>query len=100
RWRWIRYYGEQPAWTHISYHLALKQPANFFHGQIVFVGVVPKESAPANAAHKFLTPYSHWTRRPTAGTDLLITEFLNRINRESLHRSNVLELSGLLIAGA
>lgn len=100
RWRWIRYYGEEPPWTHISYHLALKQPANFFHEQIVFVGVVPKESAPANAAHKFLTPYSRWTGKAMPGTDLLITEFLNRFNREALHRSNVLELSGLLIAGA
>ncbi|MDB6059665.1 MAG: serine/threonine protein kinase [Verrucomicrobiales bacterium] len=100
RWRWIRYYGDKPPWRRISYHLALKQPANFFHGQIVFVGVVPKDSAPAYVTHKVLTPYSHWTGQATAGTEFLITEFLNRLNRESLYRSSVLDLCGLLIAGA
>ncbi len=97
--RWLRYYGQQPHWTRISYHLALKQPANFFHEQLVFIGVMPRDSAPVNAAHKFLTPYSHWTGESTSGTELLITEFLNLLNHESLYRWSRMEMFALLFCG-
>jgi hypothetical protein len=98
---WMRYYGNDPLpWTRMSFEAALKQPPDYFHGQLVFIGVIPRESAPDNVAHKFRTPYSHWTDRSMAGTDLLITEFLNLLNGESLLRSATLEWVTLLLAGA
>ncbi|MGZ4961870.1 MAG: CHASE2 domain-containing protein [Limisphaerales bacterium] len=98
--RWLRYYGQEPPWTRISYRLALKQPANFFHNQLVFIGAIPKESAPPGfLSHKFLTPYSHWTGRSTPGTEALITEFLNLLNHESLYRWPRMEMFALLFCG-
>jgi CHASE2 domain-containing sensor protein len=99
RQRWLRYYGERRTWNRVSYVNALKQPPNFFHGQIVFVGVQPKTLAPDTISHKFKTPYSHWTGECTAGTELLITEFLNLLNQESLIRSTRLDVFTLILAG-
>lgn len=98
--RWLRYYGEHPGWTRVSYVQALKEPANFFHENFVFVGIEPKTLLPESNSHKFLTPYSRWTGECMTGTEMLMTEFLNLLNHEWLGRSARLEFFVLVIAGA
>lgn len=97
--RWLRYYGEHPAWTRINYLHALKEPPNFFHDQIVFVGIEPKTLASGNYVHKYRTPYTHWTGECYPGTEMLMTEFLNLLNHEALRRSARLDFFMLLLAG-
>ena len=97
--RWIRYYGGQLQWQRLSYTEALKEPANFFHEQVVFLGIKPKSLALDDQRHKYRTPYSRWTREPTVATDMLITEFLNLYNHDYLRRSAQLEVFTLLVAG-
>ncbi len=96
--RWLRYYGKEPPWTHLSYSVALKQPANFFRGQIVFIGTQVKTSVADNEPDKFRTPYSRWTGESSAGTEIVIASFLNLTNHEWLRRSAYLEWIGLLLA--
>lgn len=97
--RWLRYYGQQPPWTRISYSLALKQSANFFRGKIVFIGTEPKTSLSDNEPDEFRTPYSRWTGESSAGTEIMITTFLNLMNDQSLRRSTWLEGIVLLVVG-
>ncbi|MDB6059596.1 MAG: c-type lectin fold [Verrucomicrobiales bacterium] len=102
--RWVRYYGQQPPWTHISYSVALKQPPNFFRGQIVFIGTQVKTSVADNEPDEFRTPYSRWTGESSAGTEIIIASFLNLTNHEWLRRSASLDrlvlLLGALVIGA
>lgn len=98
--RWMRYYGQEPPWSHLSYSVALKQPSGFFHDQIIFIGSAPKTSVLDNEQDKFRTPYSRWTGESTAGTELMIASFVNLTNHEWLRRSTTLELWALLCFGS
>ena len=97
--RWVRYYGQEPPWTHVSYTVALQQPTNFFRDQIVFIGTQAKTSVSDSEPDKFRTPYSRWTGESAAGTEIMITSFVNLMNGEWLRRSAPLERVGLLLAG-
>jgi CHASE2 domain-containing sensor protein len=97
--RWIRYYGQETPWTHLSYSVALKQPPGFFRDQIVFIGNAPKTSIADSELDKFRTPYSRWTGEGTAGTEFIITSFVNLLNHEQLRRSAGFEAFMLLFTG-
>jgi hypothetical protein len=77
--RWLRYYGNDDAWTRISYRFALTQPTNYFRNKIVFIGTEPENSLPDSETDKdkFSTPYTRWTGESSGGVEILITEFLN-----------------------
>lgn len=98
--RWLRYYGEDGAWTKLSYRFALSQPTNFYHGQIVFIGTWPKTSLPDGEPDEFSTPYSRWNREATGGVRIMLTSFLNLVNDDWLRRpAGGLELLLLVISG-
>jgi CHASE2 domain-containing sensor protein len=105
--RWLRYYGQNGAWTRISYGHALTRPANYFRDQIVFIGTQPKTSIPGTETDndKFNTPYTRWTEEATGGVEILLTAFLNLLNDDSLQRpAGWMELtifiaSGILLGG-
>jgi CHASE2 domain-containing sensor protein len=100
--RWLRYYGRDGAATRLSYRFALDRPANYFRGQIVFIGTAPETSVPGNEKDKFSTPY---TSESVGGVEILLTSFLNLMNGDWLRRPaggvEVLTLvtSGLLLGG-
>lgn len=97
--RWLRYYGPEPPWKHISYTAALQQPRGHFRDEIVFIGVQPKTSVFDNEPDKFRTPYSRWTGQAEAGTEIIITSFLNLLNGQSLFRSAALDLLVIVFIG-
>jgi CHASE2 domain-containing sensor protein len=103
--RWLRYYGEDGAWTRLSYQYALAQPKNYYRDQIVFIGTWPKTSLPDGETDKFSTPYTIWTGEASGGVVILVTEFLNLINHDSLLRPPgwveflVLAAAGILLGG-
>ena len=84
--RWLRYYGPNGGWPRMSYQYALKQPANYFRDQIVFIGTQPKTSLPDGDPDEFSTPYTRWTGETYGGVEILLAEFLNLLNDESLQR--------------
>jgi CHASE2 domain-containing sensor protein len=103
--RWLRYYGQDGAWTKLSYQFALAQPANYFHNQIVFIGTQPQTSVPDGEADKFRTPYTRWTGESSGGVEILLTSFLNLVNNDWLRRPDwraemlALAISGILFGG-
>jgi CHASE2 domain-containing sensor protein len=99
--RWLRYFGNDGAWTKLSYQFALAQPANYFRDKIVFVGTQPHTSAPNDDEQdKFRTPYTRWTGESEGGVEILITSFLNLLNDDWLRRPSWwMEFSILIVAG-
>jgi CHASE2 domain-containing sensor protein len=95
--RWLRYYGQEPPWRHLSYSVALNQPPEFFHDQIVFIGLQPKTSVADNEPDEFQTPHTRWTGESCAGSEIMITTFVNLLKNESLQRSKPLEASALIV---
>lgn len=84
--RWLRYYGQNGAWTKMSYGYALAQPAGYFRDKIIFIGSHPKTTLADDEVDKFRTPYTRWTGEATGGVEILATLFLNLLNNESLLR--------------
>jgi CHASE2 domain-containing sensor protein len=84
--RWLRYYEPSGSWTRLSYSFALAQPKNYFRDQIVFIGTQPKTSLPDGENDEFCTPYTRWTSESSGGVEILLTEFLNLLNHDSLQR--------------
>ena len=98
--RWLRYYGSSGAWTRMSYQFALAQPTNYFRNQIVFIGTQPKTSLPDGETDEFATPETRWTGEASGGVEILLAEFLNLVNDDSLQRPSAwLEISLLTLAG-
>ena len=98
--RWLRYYGNEGAWTSMSYCFALTQPANYFRDKIVFIGTQPKTSRPENVSDKFSTPYTRWTGEAGGGVEIHVTEFLNLANGDWLRRpAGWIEFMLLAVAG-
>jgi hypothetical protein len=97
--RWLRFYGSEPPWKHISYTAALQQPTGYFRDEIVFIGTQPKTSVSDNEPDKFRTPYFRWTGEAEAGTEIMITSFLNLVNEQSLRRSDRFELIMFVLTG-
>lgn len=84
--RWLRYYGEKPPWTSLSYGYALSEPTNYFRDRIVFIGSYPKTSLPGDETDEFQTPYTLWTDEAAGGVEIMVTTFLNLLNGEWLER--------------
>lgn len=84
--RWLRYYGRDGAWTSLSYQLASMQAPNYFRDRVVFIGNHPENTLPGNERDEFSTPYTRWTGESAGGVDIMITEFLNLLNRDWLER--------------
>ncbi len=98
--RWLRYYGEDGAWTTLSYEYALSQPKGYFHDQIVFIGTQPKTSLPDGEPDEFSVPYTRWTDEASGGVNIMATTFLNLTNHDSLRRTpGWLELAILIGSG-
>jgi hypothetical protein len=98
--RWLRYYGENGSWDHLSYNFAFTQPKNYFRNRIVFIGNQPKTTLPDGETDKFSTPYTRWTGEASGGVEILITSFLNLLNHDWLERpGGGMELGLLLLAG-
>ena len=97
--RWLRYYGRDGAWTHLSYRFALTQPTNFFRDQIVFIGTQPKTSVADGERDKFRTPYTRWTGETTGGVEIMVASFLNLMNGDWLRRP-AWWIEVLVLAGA
>lgn len=103
--RWLRYYGPNGGWTRMSYQYALKQPANYFRDQIVFIGTQPKTSLPDGDPDEFSTPYTRWTGETSGGVEILLSSFLNLLNDESLQRPSawveliLLTATGIFLGG-
>lgn len=105
--RWLRYYGQNGGWSRLSYQYALAQPPNYFRNQIVFIGTQPKTLLPGTETDndKFNTPYTRWTEEASGGVEILLAEFLNDLNHESLQRPAagwelaVLAGAGILLGG-
>lgn len=83
---WLRYYGQHGPWTHLSYRQAMAEPAGYFRNRVVFIGNEPRTSSPDGEADKFNVPYTRWTGETVGGVEILITSFLNLLNREWLDR--------------
>jgi CHASE2 domain-containing sensor protein len=104
--RWLRYYGQDGAWTKLSYQFALQQPANYFRNQIVFIGTQPKASVPDGETDEFRTPYMRWTGESSGGVEIMLTSFLNLMNADWLRRPVwwaemlLLFITGILIGGS
>jgi CHASE2 domain-containing sensor protein len=98
--RWLRYYGQNGGWTHMSYQYALTQPTNYFRDQIVFIGTAPKTLLPNDDPDEFSTPYTRWTNEASGGVEILLTAFLNLLDDDSLQRPVPwIELGLLIVAG-
>jgi len=103
--RWLRFYGPSGPWKRISYQYALTQPTNYFHNQIVFVANWPETPTPDKEDDKFSIPYTLWNRDAVGGVELLLTEFVNLWNGESLLRPawwvelSLFIASGVLLGG-
>lgn len=99
--QWLRYYGPQGGWTTMSYAFALTQPPNYFRDQIVFVGTQPHTSLMDGEEDEFATPYTRWTDESSGGVEILVTEFLNLMNRDWLRRPPwLVEMLLLAVTGA
>jgi CHASE2 domain-containing sensor protein len=98
--RWLRYYGQDGAWTELSYGFALAQPTNYFRNKIVFIGNQPQTSLPDGEPDEFRTPYTRWTGESSGGVEIMITSFLNLVNGDWLRRSAWwIEFATLIVAG-
>jgi CHASE2 domain-containing sensor protein len=98
--RWLRYYGQDGAWTKLSYRFALAQPAGYFHDKIVFIGTQPQTSLPNGEPDEFRTPFTRWTGESSGGVEIMLTSFLNLVNGDWLRRPAWwIELSTLVAAG-
>ena len=103
--RWLRYYGQPAGWTRMSYQYALAQPKNYFRNQIVFIGTGPETLLPHGDPDKFSTPYTRWTGEASGGVEILLAEFLNLSNDDSLQRpaawteGSLLVLAGIFLGG-
>jgi CHASE2 domain-containing sensor protein len=105
--KWLRYYGQDNAWTKLSYQFALTQPANYFRDQIVFIGTEPQSSVPdiGEPEDKFRTPYTRLTGEASGGVEIMLTSFLNLVNGDWLRRPIwwaellALVVSGTLLGG-
>ncbi len=104
--QWLRYYGENGAWTSLSYHLATNQAPSYFHDKIVFIGNKPETPLPDGEQDEFRTPYTRWTKEAVGGVEINATAFLNLVNGEWLRRPTgwvealVLAAAGVLLGGA
>jgi len=103
--QWLRYYGQNGAWTSLSYHQATNQAPNYFHDKFVFIGNKPETPLPDGEKDEYRTPYTRWTREAVGGVEIMATEFLNLINGDWLRRppdwleAMVLVLTGVLVGG-
>ncbi|MEI9962435.1 MAG: CHASE2 domain-containing protein [Limisphaerales bacterium] len=103
--QWLRYYGQNGAWTRLSYRFALTQPTNYFRDKIVFIGNQPKTSLADGEPDEFRAPYARWTGETTGGVDIVITSFLNLKNGDWLRRpagwmeALMLVIVGILLGG-
>ena len=103
--QWLRYYGQNGAWTSLSYHLARNQVPNYFRDKIVFIGNKPETPLPDGEQDEFRTPYTRWTKEAVGGVELIATSFLNLMNGDWLRRAPwwlealVLVVTGLLLGG-
>ncbi len=103
--RWLRYYAQAGPWDSLSFGYALSQPANYFHNRTVFIGTQPETSPPNGDPDKFSTPYTGRTGEASGGVQILLTEFLNLLNHESLLRAPdwmevlTLTMAGVLVGG-
>jgi CHASE2 domain-containing sensor protein len=98
--RWLRYYGQEGAWTKLSYRFALTQPAGYFRNKIIFIGTQPQTTLPDGEPDKFRTPYTRWTGECSGGVEIIITSFLNLVNGNWLRRpAGWIELSTLVVSG-
>lgn len=103
--RWLRYYGQDGAWTKLSYRFVMTQQANYFRNKIVFIGSQPQTSLPDGELDKFHTPYTRWTGESSGGVEIMLTSFLNLVNGDWLRRpawwieSSTLVVAGILLGG-
>lgn len=103
--RWIRYYGEDGAWSRMSYGFALSRPKNYFRDKIVFIGTQPKTTLADGEPDEFSTPYTRWTDEAAGGVEILVAEYLNLTNQDWLERPAgwieivALALCGILVGG-
>lgn len=103
--RWLRYYGQNGGWTRMSYQYALTQPTNYFRDQIVFIGTQPKTLLADGELDEFSTPYTRWTGEASGGVEILLAEFLNLLNDDSLQRPPawveliLLTVTGIFLGG-
>jgi CHASE2 domain-containing sensor protein len=104
--KWLRYYGQDGAWTSLSYQYALQATTNYFRNEIVFIGTEPQTSVPDdNEPDKFRTPYTDWTGESSGGVEILATSFLNLVNGDWLRRPaawiefTIFIMSGILLGG-
>jgi CHASE2 domain-containing sensor protein len=104
--QWLRYYGQNGAWTRLSYRFALNQPTNYFRNQIVFIGTQPQTTvANDDEKDKFRTPYTRWTGESSGGVEIMLTSFLNLVNGDWLRRpawwveASALVVSGIFLGG-
>ena len=103
--KWLRYYGEHGDWTTLSYQMAMQEPTNFFHDEIVFIGTEPQTSLPDHEPDEFRTPYTRWTGEASGGVEILVTSFLNLVNGDWLRRPAagieflIFSATGILIGG-
>ena len=103
--QWLRYYGQDGAWTKLSYRFALAQPANYFRNKIVFIGTQPQTSLVDEKNDAFRTPYTRWTGESAGGVEIMVASFLNLVNNDWLRRpafwmeALVLIITGTLLGG-
>ncbi|HEY3855662.1 MAG TPA: serine/threonine-protein kinase [Verrucomicrobiae bacterium] len=98
--RWLRYYGPEDNWATFSYGTALIQPTNYFRDKIVFIGTKPQTPFLDGEPDEFCTPYTRWTGKTTGGVNILLTTFLNLVNKDWLIRPpEWVEGLGLLLVG-
>jgi CHASE2 domain-containing sensor protein len=100
--QWLRFYGENGAWSTFSYDLALSTAPGYFREKIVFIGNEPENVDPRHWENdKFRTPYTRWTGEAVGGVKIMATTFLNLINHEWLRRPPArIEFLALLFSGA
>jgi len=82
--RWLRYYGAEIPWPHLSYRSWTNQPPGYFRDKIVFIGSEPQYSKPGDEEDEFRTPYTRWTGESMGGVQIMITSFLNLVNDDWL----------------
>jgi CHASE2 domain-containing sensor protein len=103
--RWLRYYGQNAAWTQMSYGFALRQPKNYFRDKIIFIGTQPQTTLPNGETDEFKTPFTQWTGESSGGVEILLTSFLNLMNGDWLRRPAasieflIFLASGILLGG-
>ena len=100
--RWLRYYGQEGAWTTLSYQFALTKPRGYYRDKVVYIGSDPAIPDPAiPEIDKYSTPYVRWTDKPTAvgGVQIHATSYLNLLNGDWLRRMPAF-IEAILIVGA